>query len=1484
MSRRRLDTIRLIALLLLAFSLRVYHVDWADGQLPHPDERSTVAFYAPTIHWPTSWQQALNPHASPLNPLWDVGANHRRSYTYGHFPLYLLVGTANLLHKAAPAAHSIGAPETVYRFMLSANGVPGFALVGRVLMAISDTFTVLLLFLIAKRLYGRKTAFLAAFLSTFTVTQIQLAHFFAVDPISTTFTLLSIYGAMLMVEKKNVAAALLTATGMALAIASKFSALPILAAPAVVAYVLWRRDTSIERIAGLLATAYAGAFVIFAITSPYVLLDWPNFKQAVLVEQGAMVRGAADFPFTRQYRGTKPYIYFIVQSVRWGMGWALGILSWLGLAWALVKAALNRAKVGEWLILAWIVPYFGVTGLFLAKFMRYMLPITPFLIIFGAGLLQAVWQDGRRRSRAGWYAPRRWAWTQWLAVLLATITVGWTFIWGAAFMHGVYDYPHPWITASRWIYANVPDGSVIAVEHWDDTLPLSLPEPNANLAAHRYRQVVMPMYDEDNAKKFQIIKDNLRQADYYALATARLYRAIPHLPQRYPMTIKFYDLLFQEKLGFKRVADFTTYPRLGPLVFPDDNADESFWVYDHPRVIIFKKVRNLSDAEWNALLGHSWQGAKAWDVGPAPFIQKIWPSGNKQAPSPAEAQKPNKDLLLHRSPATLPVVHFWRWNSLANRSTPLAVFFWWLVLWLIGLAAWPITYLLLPNLRDRGYPFARAVGLILLAFTSWWIGSLQLWRNDLPLYLLLFVALLAFSGWLWYRHAAEFKAYWRAHYRLFLVYELIFAAAYLLFVWIRLLDPDLWQPWNGGEKFMEIAFFTATVRTPYFPPYDPYFAWGTLNYYYWGYQILNVLVKLTGIMPTVAFNLAVPTLFAMAFTGATSVVGNLLPGSWKRSGARFMAGGVLGGVFMLLFGNIQGGVQLLNNLAKLSHAHFRSHLPWLATAVHALDGFWQVLAHGAHLAPYNYWDPSRVIPYTINEFPYWSYLFADLHPHMIGIPFTILFIALAVNVLLGWKQRWFTDGILLGTMRFLLLPLLLGALAVINTWDVPTYFVLMMAALFIRQWRRKGNVLPFLLLVQAVVIGGGAYLFFLPFFQHYAPIASSGFGILPVHTAVGKWLAIWALWFFLALTTVWLGLTGGRSGPALIKWLRGFFRHWDRLPQWLQWQRRLVRPAESFSLLKLVFGAIWLLALLLALLKFYVPALLVPPLFIAIVLLFSRRADGERLTLLLLIALGLGVLLSVEFVYLRDQLQGGDFRRMNTLFKFYTQAWVLLSLAGAAALPRLWRMLRRCWPWGAELAWKAAFGVLVGLSLVFPLIGTPARVKDRFPQPLSQRPTIGTLDGMAYMKVGTYTWPDASHRIELKYDYEAIRWLQGHVPGTPMIAEARLDYYRAGGTRVASFTGLPTFMGLHEYGEQRYNNQVDPRKQLAEVFWTTSDPGQAWQIIQKLDIRYVYVGQLEHIHYPAAGLAKFDTLVRKGKLEVVYRNPKVVIYKRVMAR
>ncbi len=943
-------------------------------------------------------------------------------------------------------------------------------------------------------------------------------------------------------------------------------------------------------------------------------------------------------------------------------------------------------------------------------------------------------------------------------------------------------------------------------------------------------------------------------------------------------------------MGYELAGDFETYPSLFGIKINDQNADESFWVYDHPRTLIYKKVRDLSDAEWNELLGGTWETAIPGYTGRRP---------QDQGRQVSTEEDTGPTLLLDQPVNTLPDVGRIAWNPLRNSSLG-SLLIWWLALVVITIITWPIAYGVFGNLRDRGYGFSKALGLILVAWIAWMLTRLPFLINNLLPLALALAFLLLLSWWLWKRNGEEMRAFWRAHRKLILLSEGIFAGAFLLFVFIRLLNPDLWQPWQGGEKLMEFAFLNAVIRTPTFPPYDPYFAGGAMNYYYYGYQILAVLIKLTGIKATIAFNLAIPTLFALTAAGVFSLVYSLVPRPRMSGGAMWWRRGIgagLAGVFIVsIMSNLDGGLIMLRQIAERSGSDFTSNIPLLQSAVHTFAGLGDVLSGTMDIPAYNFWTPSRVIPATINEFPFWSFLFADLHPHMIGIPFTVLFLALAYNLVAGYGHSWASEGWLEGLLSLVALPLTLGAIGAINTWDLPTYLGIGILAWAIREWKGFGKLRLVPTLVFVLGLGALSYLFYKPFYSNYTTVFNTGVGLTYMKTDIGMWLRIWGFFMFAVISYVILQVRRYPGGVSSLRWMTGLLDHSDRAPRYLDFVKALVQPGWQMTFGLAAAGAAILLSVIAAFLGYWVIALLLPLLTFTTLFLFRRTTSAEAQFRALLFFTGALVLIGVEVFYLKDFLCGcgegffdrthGDWYRMNTLFKFYTQVWVILGIAIAASLPALFEWVNQ-WRKGWRIAWFGVLGILVALGLVFPILGTADRVDDRFPGP---RPARNTLDGMAFMSVGEYGWPTHTNTIELQHDYDAIRWLQENVTGTPVLAEAPAswydvngqnsgyDYYRAGGLRVSSMTGLPTLLGQHQ-GEQRYGYQVGPREQVGREFWQTTDIARLRQIIDELHVDYVYVGQLERTLFTPEQLAKFDVLVDLGEAEIVYENDGVTIYR-----
>lgn len=1699
----------LTIILIAGIVLRVWNINFDQGIGSHPDERSTSCFYAPTIGLPSSFEQFTDPTQSPLNPLWDVEQQARRSFTYGHFPLYLGVGMAYLFTMIAPLAESIGASPTLVQFLGSATAqCEGYAVAGRLTIAILDTVTILLIFLLGSRLglhvdaqsgQRRKSPMLGLIAAAFyalTAQAIQLSHFFAMDPASTTFTVMAVLGAVGMVQDRTASAAIVTGLGMGLAIASKFSALPILALPVVAVLLVLRQNDVMDSHSGKLTdgsmegsssiqaigvtahdklTVVFGAFAsliiaafAFLITSPYAVLDYENFIQATLIEQGRMVRGIADLPFTRQYRNTVPYLYFIEQQIRWGMWWPLGLIAAAGTLWKLIDLFrgiwIYLVGVNDWessstlltdqqtaniVIWAWLVPYFGLTGAFLAKFNRYMSPVLPFVLLFGAALIWHLWGYERDRETSSIWVARRG-----IATLLAIIGIGGGLFWSAAYVNGIYNTEHPWITASRWVYENVPAESVILWELWDDPIPKNLEEPGMDMGSARLRHIDWSPYEEDTAEKYEILKEKLRAADYVIYSSKRIYDSVDELPERYPMTILYYEGMWNGSLGYELAFDVSTPPSLFGFTFEDRfEADESWSLYDHPQVSIFRKTKQLTDSEFDDYFQRAWERAIPWyrgedspisgflnvlGLGNSPesenrgLINKIIAliGGTDGAMSSLPPVEERTSLMLERPLVELPVVDNYRWNRTASESTPLAIAWWWAVTTLLGLLTWPLSFAIFRPLRDRGYLFSRCFGWLLCGWFLWMLASLGLAtntvRNSWLTVLLLFLLGMGFA----FHQRRELRLFVVNNVGVLLISEMLYGAAFLFFVFIRLLNPDIWQPWFGGEKFMEFAFVNGILRSPYFPPVDPHFAGGYINYYYFGLYLVSYLIKLTGIYAEVAFNLAIAMLFAMTVSHSFGIaysairrpsssimrlpglVDNLgsardpqgaidntdalkghefsttktesddrLPGElggsadverhesvdaqeadfdlaqadstaaeelgshisepkppepepadkekesslpawsllpWNRG----LAAALLAPLFVTLIGNLDGLGQIARALANMSDLNFRSEIPGLQYSVRAIDGLGKVIASDAQLPPYNFWDPSRVIPETINEFPYWSFLFADLHPHLIGIPLSVLFLGLLLTLFYDshalWNEQWHR-----GIGLLLVFGLLLGALASVNLWELPTYTGLGVVGIIVLQFRHRLRIHWAVTIVTSVCYVGVAYLLFRPFFNHFTNVGASGLGLVRKPDEFGSWILIWGFLGFILISWIIYALraparVANQNGVTSPTGIERFFSlalmHAGRLPRLLYLHRLLVGKPTLTYLLGLwlwpmvtlvAVGLLWRGHSVLALCLFF----LIP----AFYLLWRRgqAADPGSLFTALLTVTGLAILAGTQVFYLKDFLQGGDWYRMNTLFKFFSQVWVIWGIAAAIALPRLWAGL---FGTGADdmrfaeksladtstqgghpvtdqqnighlqdrhpgfllfrIGWATVFFVLLGASLVYVAWGTPARLEQRF---VGWQPEFGTLNGMDFMKQGTYTWPDPSNVIELKYDWLAIQWLLENVRGNVVIVESDVvGYYREGGSRIASLTGLSGLRGMHA-SEQRYGDEVGARDQLHREIWSNPDPDRTAELLDELDVSLVYVGQLEEYHHPEA-VEKLSVMADRHQLLPLYENERVVIY------
>jgi YYY domain-containing protein len=942
----------------------------------------------------------------------------------------------------------------------------------------------------------------------------------------------------------------------------------------------------------------------------------------------------------------------------------------------------------------------------------------------------------------------------------------------------------------------------------------------------------LQVYWEDNANKLARYESYLNQTDYIFIPTSHQYGQTTRLPERYPLTTAYYRQLlgcpadkniiwcyrvaepgmFKGGLGFDLVATFGSYPTIGPLEINDQNSEESFTFYDHPKVLVFRKSPDYKSELVQAAIG-------SVDLSNVPQL------------TPGQADSYKSLLLSADQSAAQQAGGTWsdlfNREAIYNRYPCLGVIIWYLVIFILGLFAYPLVRAALPGLADHGYPLARIVGLLIWAWLAWIAGSFGFSYSKLTIAISLGLIMLL-GIWEAWRQRKELKEELKQRWKYLLMVEIIFLFFFLLDLLIRLGNPDLWHPSKGGERPMDYSYFNAILKSTSFPPYDPWFAGGYINYYYYGYVIVGTPVKLLGIVPSIAFNFILPTLFACLATAAFSVGWNILHGvqeimTEKRYGlaspvrysglnaplfdTRFIAG-ISASAAMVLLGNLGTVRMLYQGFQKIAapgglidRASIFQRFIW------AIDGFFKVLVGRMHL-PYGlgnwYWDPSRVYPAEsgnpITEFPLFTFLYSDLHAHMIALMITVLAIAWALSVLLArakWKDHLDTAlGLLIG-------GLIIGALKPTNTWDFYTYLILGAVVLTYAIWRfgdisRFPFTLPdwakrtFLIGGALAVLIGGSLLFYQPFTRWFL--------LDPAYTKMSLW-------------------AGGRSD------ISSYLTHWGLflffIASWMTWETRQWLAGTPLSAIRklrpyrdLVIAVLVIFLLVLIAQQGWVMSssqnvpfkgitilwLALPLAAWAALLLFRPGiSDGKRLVLFMV---GTGLLLTmvVEIIVM-----GGDIGRQNTVFKIYNQAWVMLGISAATAFVFLLNEIHEWLP-GWRTVWKIVAVSLIAGAALFLLMGSMGKIRDRLNPDAPH--TLDSMDFMAYSKHNEFNVD-----MDLSEDYRAIRWMQDNVQGSPVIAEAAprrdpiylawaiLDIHRLARRNWLGMAPDPTTVGLFGHGQ-----------------------------------------------------------------------------------
>lgn len=813
---------------------------------------------------------------------------------------------------------------------------------------------------------------------------------------------------------------------------------------------------------------------------------------------------------------------------------------------------------------------------------------------------------------------------------------------------------------------------------------------------------------------------------------------------------------------------------------------------------------------------------------------------------------------------------------------------WYFLISFVGLLIFPLAYRLLPALTDRGYAFSRALGWLLWGYIFWLLGSLGVLQNNSGGEIVALLILVCFVVWLnlktGWREIRDWLASQRA---MVLTVEMLFLVTFACWSLVRATNPEI----VGTEKPMELGFINAILRSPTLPPLDPWLSGYSISYYHFGYILVAMLARLAGTPGGVAFNLGGSLVFGLSAIGAYGLLYNLLQARSNQKSLpahRSPLTALLAPFFILIVSNLGGLLHIL----RLNGVFWRTD-----ETGQMVSPIWSWLDMGRFSQPppgepyphWWWWQSSRVVQDfdfnwvnkgdVIDEFPFFSYLLADLHPHVLAMPFAFLLIGLALHLFLrGGEEKLPWPNLKIKPEFFALTTIVLGGIAFLNTWDAP-FYVALLAGVYVITNRRTSWRLLQDFFVFGFTLGISAIVLYLPF---YLSFSSQAGGLLPNMIYVTRGIYFWVMF-----------------APFLLPLLVYVWNHW-------RGQRNLQGLKQGLKWTLILVLALWLLSLLITgfisivhifsrinpqaaqaagtflgslaapdfqslLRESFIRRLTIPGTLLTLLAIMTpaiaslwpdhdqdteESQDSHKMVdpfVLLLILVGGLLTLSPEFVYLRDMFG----YRINTIFKFYFLAWLMWGIAAAYAAIVLRDRLKS----PGNIIFQVALLLVIGLGLLYPAMGLWTK-SNRF------QPAQWTLDGTAYLQNVS---PDEA---------AAMAWLLDAPTG--VVAEA------VGGSfttfaRMSAHTGQPTVLGweFHEIQWRGGAEELGSRKADIERLYCNPSWPEAQQVIQQYDIRYIVVSNKERIEYVSgsnncpAGLNENKFMLN---LPVAFQLGEAVIY------
>lgn len=817
----------------------------------------------------------------------------------------------------------------------------------------------------------------------------------------------------------------------------------------------------------------------------------------------------------------------------------------------------------------------------------------------------------------------------------------------------------------------------------------------------------------------------------------------------------------------------------------------------------------------------------------------------------------------------------------------LAFLSWYLILVLLGWLTFPLVYHLFPALTDRGYTLARTAGLLIWGYIFWLFTSFGFSRNDLGGIIFALAILIGLSAWSLITHRASLITFFRSNVTLLVTTEILFFIAFAFLAFIRSANPEL----ASTEKPMELMFINSILQSETFPPQDAWLSGYAISYYYFGYVLTAMLARLSDINGSTAHNLMTSLIFALGAIGSFGIIYNLLSrSSIDNNRTSTIANSLFAPLFLLLVSNFEALLEILH----------RRGMFWVKDPVIGTysSTFWTWLdmkelsqppLEPLGWVPNRYlwwWRASRVIQdyditgghrEVIDEFPFFSFLLGDLHPHVLAIPFALLAISVALNIFLGgWKNskiNFMGARLSIQPIGFLLASLVLGGLAFLNTWDILIAAALIVSAFVLWRagedgwnWARFEDI--FLL---GLPLGILSLILYFPF---YLGFSSQAGGIIPNFMYITRGTHLWVMWgtllipIFAFLLYIWikeparpnwklaltigLGVTLTLSLLTLLLGVLGLLFEKDLINATLASYNMTVAQFLSATFLRRLDHIGSLITLL---------AVLIPSLAFLFAKKVKQETEDETSQIsgsypdfhpssfaLLLTILGTLLVLAPEFVFLRDQFG----YRINTVFKFYYQAWILWSLVAAFGVGYLLQSLRGL----ADVLVRIIIGFVIFCGLLYPVFGVTTKTNNL-------NPTFGfNLNDFARLQ------------RENPEDAAGIEFLLTQPEG--VIAEAVGGSYSYYG-RISTYTGYPTVLGWPGHEAQwRGGYELHGSRQTdIETLYITVRWEEARTIIEKYNIRYIFIGNLERTSMRVNEekfMQHFEPIFQAGRT-IIYKVP-----------